>query len=340
MAAKITIGEGSGAFVIDANARFDIQRRNNYLENGQVKSQDIFIEIEGERTDKPVETLWDEIVKTDAEVANLAARRVRIELVGAGNKWDFKPGENYNSPRVTSFRAFADPGAAQSRWRYQLSIHVVSFGNAGGQQDKLVDIESSITETEVNEQLTRKIWRVSVVGSSTAQALAVALSFKPDEERLHQEIERKFQQFRVNAVWVWERRRTEKVQEYEETIEITGNGQDFVGQTRVGEPGNPPDPVLHETPLPITVITLRGVVRGYTDELEAPPEHWSESDTMRRAPARELKSKPVPDDQDRGRFILQYQEVWLSTTREIPEPNHGDHEGIQFIEPPADGRAA
>ncbi len=338
MGAKITIGPAGNTFVIDSNAKFEIERKNNYVGNGKVESQDVFIEIEGFLTSKPVNTLWDDIVLVDEEVKNLVARRVQIELVGSGVKWDFQPGLLYRSPRLTRFRAIAEDGTASSRWTFQLSIHVIAFGNVGN-GDNVRELQTSITEVKVNDQITRKIWRVNVVAVDTAGALGIALSFKPDEVNVQEEIERFFQENRVNAVWVWERRLTAKIREYEESIELVGSVAVYVEQTRIGSTINPPNAVLHRAPNPAQRVVLRGVVRGYVDKLDPPAPHWSEDADMKRQTGLEKISFTVIEDQDRGLYKREYQEVWIATNG-VPNPNHTDHKVIKFLDPPSDGKAA
>ena len=339
--ARVVIGEEDGSeFVIEENGRFNINIVN-VPSGSRVDSQEVSVEIEGDIVKGTPELVWTDM-KTTSEVAyeNLDSRPVRIYLgAEATARFIFLPEEFIIGPFVTAFSTIAEPGAGRSHWRYAMTITGIKAGVGGGTEANVINLTGSITTMKVNGLAVRKEWRVSVKSTTASAAFGIVMGYKPSETRVVESTDKFPAEQRATGTWIWEQRFSSNIISYEETIESVGGGLgvDYIEDLQLGPDTVPP--VLHKAMRTAEKITLRGMVKGFSNSLSAPPAHWSESDLMVRVRSREVRSFPLILDHTQGIYGLSYMECWIWTgASSPPAPNHDVHGTISSVSPPSDGR--
>jgi hypothetical protein len=213
-----------------------------------------------------------------------------------------------------------------------MGIFVLLSGGGGESGDAIINLRTSYRVTKENQKIIRKAWKAACQASSAATAESKVRGFAPAETNILEEVETFAQEAKAEGIWIWEatKKRLERPLVVEEAVEISGGGADYVGGARASLAGGvPPDPILHEKLRTEQLAVVSGVVRGYNrEELVPPPAHWQETDTMKRAWAREITYAPAPVGGEQfnvtGLYELKYMEVWIATGG-VPDPEHGDH---------------
>lgn len=333
---RILFGEGpDGDFAIGGSATFDIQLQPKILENNTVSAVEIALTIEGDLIAGTPQAVADALV----EVTELASEatgptRIRIEIDGVV-KYDFSPAAMLVGPFVTLAETVPSPGNAAGHWRYRLQA-ALRQPKPGG--DLTSDVQTSLSVVTVNGTVTRKMWRATAKGKSVTEALNKVMSFKPAETKVTEEIERYFQESRATAIWTWEPRRTDLIHKINEHVKVTGGGVDYVVDKQAGKTTPPLLFLAQQEPW---MVTIEGIVFGFDKSITAPKPHFTESATLRRLTARESNAdKPEVENEKTGLYRLAYMEVWVCTAAVLPKLDHGDHDTIVVITPPADGSMA
>lgn len=331
---RVLIGEGSDQLVIDAHARFEWAVGKNINQQGSVESVNHTIVLEGSVVEASPALVADRFFLLSNEVdSKFNNVRVQLELDGS-NKADLQPSNGFDGPHVTGFRSIPSDGNADSHWMYEMTIIFNSKVGAGGdtQKPEVYNLNTSLNIVKDNERTIRKIWKASATAADAGAAKAAIIGFKPASKNLREEVEVFPQEARATAIWVWE-----GLQEVFEEVEFTGGGSDYVVDPQAGK-GK--DAILHLAQRGAVIVTIRGVVRGFSKALSRPAPHFSESATLRRATARERRNDADPriENAERGIWSLPFEEVWLSVGP-TPNPNHqGQHNDIKFVpRVPADG---
>lgn len=335
-AVSVEIGEGDDQIVLEDNVSFDIERNARYLDTGELDVVEVLLEMSGDVVAGTPGAVWDSIVELSDEVNKLGPKRVRVLLDGTA-KYDFEPVDCVNSPLVLRFKTESDTGAGVGHWRWSMSAYVRQHGGqveeGADQPPGLYEYTSSVSVRQVDEVITRKEWRASAKAKDLGVAYNQVSVFGPTPKKgsgVTRELERYFQENRVTGIWVWERSRLFDV---ECEIIITGAGDVYVEDPVTGGA----DPNLHEAVRPAQRILVSGTIWGADANLQPPPAHFAETETLKRQRGEEQIFFPKIFDAENGIYARRFEERYIATGGVPGNPNHSGHDVIKRITPPADG---
>lgn len=330
---QVVISPGSitdpNAFTVNGRHSFDLQGNVKDNEKGQVEYIEFHVEVDGDIVASPSSAVAIALLQTMDQLKQYTPRNVYLIQDGV-TRYTWTPATCIGSPRIIAFKTKDEDGNADSHWRYSFTIYVKQLGNLG---NGVVDLQTSLLVVKEQNQVVKKVWRAFARGTSVANALNLVLSFKPQDQTLHEEIERFFQDNSVRASWTWDLYKNYVITE--EPIVYTGNGKSYVWDYAVGNGGNPAPPILHLAAYEMTKIRVKGIVRGTDPTSLTPPNaHFTVSPSMVRNFAEEETYFPSIEDPLRGIYALPYTEVWYFTGPGTPPlPNHGSHLKPKFVAP-------
>lgn len=332
---SVTIGEGATAVTFSVDVRFDGGFKANIAENGNIESVDYAFDVEGVLIDPTPANVGANMV-TYSQLVTDQTLPVRIQIKqDSTSRWDLQMEDGFYGPYVTEFRCLGreEGGAGKSHWRYAFTITYKGKGSASGGGETLYEFQTSVSVTKKNGSAVRKVWKATSKSTSVASAWSAVMAFKPSEKYIIEETEKFPEDKKATGVWIWEAE-SKGVKSW--TCRATWRpGTGFLDR---GSAGNAA-PVLYAKQRAASVCEIDGTIICYDPAVQAPGEHFTESETMRRCPDMEKRSEgPVVNGDPRnGEYRLDYNEVWKSTSGE-PAPQHSDnHNLISLGSAPADG---
>ncbi len=315
MAWTIEIGEGADLVTLDANAKFLLGFRATPNDGNQVDSIIYTLAVEGDIVGSSPSLVADAfVVLSELVTVNNAPTRIRILLDGTA-KWDLRPEEGFTGPFVTSVAPIDAPGNAHSRWKYSLEAVFRSKNVGGGSQNpEVYEFATTLSVAKDHDIVTRKVWTASAKGTSASAAKSFIRGFRPSGDDIKEEIKEGFTpDASAQAIWVWQ-----AIQTTECEVTYEGGGRDYIEDRQAGKDKAP---VLFLEQQSVKIIRVRGLVRGYTPALTAPPKHFADSATMREVTAAP-RSRPTIERAEDGTYVLRFEEVWKCTDPADPQAVH------------------
>ena len=332
---------GGVSLILNAQENFELRSSAHRKDDGGVDYVEWFIEAEGDIVATVPGTVADGLL-TRANVVGATNVTVTLKVDGVAKKVWTPGGSMENTPIISDFDTTPNDGAGSSHWNYSLSIYVKEKTSENDEDPNVFDTSTSImTVKNVFTRVIRKVWRAEAKGKKLKDALKFVLDFRPNSNRVTEELERFFDEKRVVGVWVWDALQDEDFSWIDEDpITKTGGGVDFVEDRQAAEPGAPTKtrpPLQHLARRSARVIRVRGTVRGYVSKKLKPPlPHYVASSKMIRWTAAE-ESHEVAGPDKFGVYYLPYTEVWINSSDKDPKPNHHGHDSPVFELPPVDG---
>jgi hypothetical protein len=335
-AVSIEIGEGDSQIVLDDNVSFNFDHDAEYKDSGELDKAEYVLELRGDVVAGTPGAVWDSIIELDDAVNSIGPKRVRILLDGEA-KFDFEPVDCVNSPLIRKFKTEEDEGSGAGHWRWTMIIYVRKVGSqveeGADQPQGLYEYQSSVSVTQVDEVVTEKKWMASAKAKDIGTAYAQVSTFGPTPKKgsgITREIRRDFEDKRVTAAWTWKRSRLFDI---EEEITITGGGDVYVEDPVTGGA----DPNLHLAMRPAQHVLVRGVIYGPDANLQPPPAHFTETETLKRQRGEEQVSFAQIWDAENGIYARRFEERYIATGGVPGLPNHHGHDVIKKISQPEDG---
>jgi len=314
MAWKIIIGDGANPITIETSANFQISEQKSFDGDGSVSFVDQVYTIAGDVEEASGPT--DRILELKALVDNHNPTRVRFVEDGV-DKIDLLPSQFLNGPQVQRFLTLPDDGSGEFHWPYQLEILARSGDpDAGLGNGAISGTRNTVTEM-FGVAVVRKIWTISVVATTRAQALAICRSKKPSAFPLREIVTEDGNPNGATIQWIWEAAKGSVILFAERDPVFREGSRRFVEQKQVLD-----SPIAHRARDEFHRMSFGGIIQavakagGLPPDIQIPPAHLQEDGVTIIRVAQEGSSppgQPVLIDPKQGIYQTTWEEnYWIA----------------------------
>ena len=276
---------------------------------------------------------------TLSELVTEDVQTQRIVIAQDGTtRWDLKAEEGFVGPFVTDFQTHKseEGGTGSGKWHYSFDIFYKKTGNLSAGGESVYELHNSVSVTQKNGEVIRKIWKAEARSTSSDSAISAIKSFKPSEEFITFETEQFFHDNKATGVWIWDMANGANGIKFWSCKVTYRGGKGWVDSPTAGANSNP---VFYKKQLGKGVIEVVGTIISSKIDITAPALHFAESESVFHATEDERvqKGPEIYGDPRNGEYKLDYHEMWYCVGTP-PSPNHsGRHDLIGNESPPGTG---
>jgi len=225
MGYTLEVTDGSGTFVFPVTTIFPERVDNVFDDNNELQSRSEVLRVSGFDKGATPSPTFDKITAFRALALRNGPQTVVIKLDGNPVR-TLTPAGSFKGPHITNWTEEASPAGKANHTKFSFLISVDLVGRTcSGVPVKTIDRTVEV-KTE-GDNVVQKVWRILVKAKTIAEAEVLANAFSPTVEGLDNLKIKQIDRNTFQAVFTWDRRRSEdqRLNMIREVITVSQGGK-------------------------------------------------------------------------------------------------------------------